>query len=1131
MPELPYKQSIIKAYFDKHTYARGLNYFHKRHVKNFTLQADQRSINRFILSGQVKGSHGNFYKVSVISDAKEIIDTECSCYVGFDCKHAVALLLQALAGSTHSSEESNLKKTPQLLYSTEFSQVNEKEELDYFTSQWLNTVTKVAQLPVDPYAYAADIQERLLYILKNNVQNNAKITQLTVEFYKCRKTKSGGYGNAKPLTSTILHSTARYLTPADQTILQELAFIKSTAYYTPQGIVLKGEKGVQVLEMLLQTGRCHWDTPDNPPLKKSTPKNAHLEWIMQNDGDQRLIGVFDHAHYITLTLTPPWYIDCNTWETGLVLTGLSATLAQQLLSAPAIKLHEFAKVKTALDKVTTVKIPLPVMYRKKIITQIKPVPCLRLYAQVFKHEGGWYRASTSMLEAVPYADLSFDYQGTNAFFGNKMPLTQIENKTIHQITRNTQQENKAASLLQSYGLKQLKYFNPTSAAYIFTFHPHQNSQEWVDFTLKVLPVLQAKGWHIEITADFPHRYIKAEDETWYSELGEPSDNQWFELELGIMAEGERINLLPILQKMIMQLPQQFSAENISALAQEGSIVAPLQDGRKLILPLSRIKPILYLLTELFDPAVDLGTGKLKLSVLRAAQLEELAAVAGEAAKFRWFGSERLLEFSKKLRHFKSITAVEPPTGFQASLRFYQQQGLNWLQFLREYNLAGILADDMGLGKTVQALAHILLEKQKGRLIKPALVIAPTSLMFNWAREAERFAPALRVLILQGADRKQHFDKVANYDLLLTTYPLVVRDHEFLMKQDYYLLVLDEAQVIKNPKAKVTQLVQLLKATHRFCLTGTPMENHLGELWSLFNFLLPGLLGDARQFHRLFRTPIEKHADAERRASLARRIAPFLLRRTKEEVVKELPKKIEMIREIELEGAQRDLYESVRLAMHEKITAAIRSKGLAKSHIIILDALLKLRQICCDPRLLKMNTVKKLKTQSAKLTLLMEMLSGLLEEGRQILLFSQFTEMLGLIEHELKERGIQYVKLTGQTVDRHTPIQLFQTSKIKLFLISLKAGGVGLNLTAADTVIHYDPWWNPAVEQQATDRAHRIGQNKTVFVYKLITRETVEQKILDMQTRKRALLEGLLGEPHTNKGSVSGEDLLALFSDL
>jgi SNF2 family DNA or RNA helicase len=420
---------------------------------------------------------------------------------------------------------------------------------------------------------------------------------------------------------------------------------------------------------------------------------------------------------------------------------------------------------------------------------------------------------------------------------------------------------------------------------------------------------------------------------------------------------------------------------------------------------------------------------------------------------------------------------------------------------------------MGLGKTVQTLAHLHLEKASGRADRPSLVVATTSLMANWRDEAAQFAPELKVLILHGKDRADLFAGIAGADLVLTTYPLLVRDRETLLAQQLAPAGDGRGAVHQESQGAIAPGGAPLKARHRLSLTGTPLENHLGELWAQFDFLLPGLLGNGKRFVQVYRTPIEKLGDEDMRSQLAERVRPFLLRRTKEQVLKDLPPRTEMVRWVEIEGGQRDLYESLRVAFDRKLRVALTEQGVGRSQIMIFDALLKLRQICCDPRLVKLPAaealVKKGHAHSAKLATLMEMLVELLDEGRKVLLFSQFTSMLGLIEVELEKRGIPYARLTGQTRDRETPIADFQQGRVPLFLISLKAGGTGLNLTAADTVIHYDPWWNPAVEEQATARAHRIGQDKPVFVYKLMTQGTVEEKILALQDRKRGLADQLM----------------------
>jgi len=435
---------------------------------------------------------------------------------------------------------------------------------------------------------------------------------------------------------------------------------------------------------------------------------------------------------------------------------------------------------------------------------------------------------------------------------------------------------------------------------------------------------------------------------------------------------------------------------------------------------------------------------------------------------------------------------------------------------------------MGLGKTIQTLAYLLYKKQLQQNSEPALVICPTSLVGNWLQEAEKFTPTLKVLILHGTDRHQYFSSLNDYDLVITTYPLIARDFEHLKEFTFSDLILDEAQTIKNPLAKMTKSIKQLKSGQRLCLTGTPMENHLGELWSLFDFLMPGFLGSYSTFNRFYRKGIEGEGNEQVRDWLIHKTQPFLLRRTKDEVAKELPAKTEIVHKITLPNDQRTLYESIRITMEAKVRDLLKEKGMARSRIEFLDALLKLRQVCCDPRLVKLDHAKDIKS-SAKLEFLMQVLPEMIEEGRRVLIFSQFAQMLGLIEQSLKEKGLDFVKLTGQTRNRTDIINKFQSGEVPVFLISLKAGGVGLNLTAADTVIHFDPWWNPAVENQATDRAYRIGQDKPVFVYKLICEQTVEERVLALQARKQKLADSVYGNEMEEKFAPDNSDaLLKLF---
>jgi len=1071
---------------------------------------------------RVQGSASLPYEVNLSCRQESrgvVFNARCSCPMLENCKHIYAVILVARDQSAPKPRS----VAPRQSRSPRPPAPPPRPQLSSEWKQWLDRVTGRApqeSMKDDPADFGAVPVSRLLYVIKPSGKSGG----MAAEFFEARFTPNGVVKSKYQvqLLNLLQASSGGFLLASDRVLLRRIFLAQHEGQLF--GAELKGREGAELLAEMAATGRCYWLSlrKNSRALSLGPARPAKPAWRADSRGWQE--PVFEVTPpAVALPLSPPWYVDEKEACCGPLDTGLPADAAVEWLLAPKLSPDQSPLLSLELPARAMASLPLPAKIEIETIPEAPPVFHLRLTSANRPEEFTFFDEDEP--EQCHMAHLEFDYSGCRVSPRDQQAvLEQFDGGRLRRIVRDLNAERAAQFKLREMGFEdaeQIYFLRGDKMAGVFSF---DDDSRWMGFVLQDVPSLEAEGWRVEIDPGFAYRLAQAEE--WYADAQPDSGMDWFNAEIGVQVDGQKINLLPILLQHFARNPDLFGPAILSQLDDKSTILVPLPDGRRLPFPAPRLKMMLGVLMDLFEPKALDDNGRLRLTKLRAA---ELSGATGAAA-FRWLGGESLRQLNEKLRDFRSIRPVPPPRGLQASLRGYQQEGLNWLQFLREYNLAGILADDMGLGKTVQALAHLLEEKNSGRADRPSLVIAPTSLMTNWRQETERFAPALKLLVLHGQNRKQHFEKLKEYDLIITSYPLLPRDEEVLTNEPFHLVILDEAQYIKNPKTKYAQIICQLRARHHLCLTGTPMENHLGELWSQFNFLLPGFLGGEIQFRRLFRSPIERGGDTARRDILARRIGPFVMRRRKENVAAELPAKTEIRQNVELAGAQRDLYEAIRLSMHARVQEEVRNKGLSRAHIIILDALLKLRQVCCDPRLVKLDAARKVQ-ESAKLELLMDMVPEMLAEGRKILLFSQFTSMLALIQEQLAAASVPYVILTGDTADRATPIQQFQGGKVPLFLISLKAGGTGLNLTAADTVIHYDPWWNPAVETQATDRAHRIGQTKPVFVYKLITIGTVEEKILALQDRKRGLVEGLLDARGKETPKLTAEDLQVLFAPL
>jgi superfamily II DNA or RNA helicase len=717
--------------------------------------------------------------------------------------------------------------------------------------------------------------------------------------------------------------------------------------------------------------------------------------------------------------------------------------------------------------------------RELSFEEIAPIP--RKLLKIRARSGGAQQAKVC-------ADLIFDYEGIMVPGADKRRGV-YDAPQRRFLKRNVGFEQDASATLKELGFRQPTTHDPREDG---SWHTHANKVPGI------VRKLIEEGWHVEAEGKLfrkPGAY----------RMEVSSGVDWFELH-GEVTYGDTTAALPELLEAVRR----------------GETSVRLGDGSYGVLPeewLSRIGLV-----------AGLGTaedGHIRFRGNQAGLLDALLATQPEVSCDEAFSRVR-----QQLQHFEGVTAAPQPAGFQGHLRDYQREGLGWMEFLRRMSFGGCLADDMGVGKTAQVLAMLETRRElrvKGELTQPSLVIAPRSLIFNWQEEAARFTPGLRLLDHTGAERDgdMAFD---GYDVVLTTYGTLRRDAPRLKDIEFDYVILDEAQAVKNSGTESAKAVRLLKSSHRLALSGTPVENHLGELFSLFEFLNPGMLNAANVFKMAGvggNSGGLRHIAEDSLALLSHALRPFILRRTKEQVARELPPKTEQTIYCELKPAQRKLYNELREHYRNTLLGKIAKDGINKAKIQVLEALLRLRQAACHPALIDL---KRGNEASAKMDVLLAQLREVTAEGHKALVFSQFTSFLKIVRRHLDEEGLVYEYLDGTTRDRRAPVERFQNDPAcKLFLISLKAGGLGLNLTAAGYVFLLDPWWNPAVEAQAVDRAHRIGQLQQVFAYRLIARDTVEEKVLDLQKSKRDLASAIISQDNSVLKNLQKEDLELLLS--
>ena len=1089
------KRKSIYSYFSRSAMEKAVSYQAQGRVSKLKVSNDLKHV-----TAEVRGSGSNRYQVDIAltfsGDELTSLDGDCDCPMEYNCKHVAATLLEALSGKEIAA--------PGLPAAREMPTA--PPVLSFELTNWIDSVGRAAR------GGAGDQGQCLLYCLEPSEHT---MPQLELSLRSVRVLKGGAF--AGNYTSPSLYEfkperAPKYFRDVDIEIVTQAA--AGTRSYFEQGPYPE-----ELLKRIVATGRAFWLDHKGAPLKWGDAREGRIEW--QSAGKRGLTPHLLVAGAVALNAEPPVYVDETSGLIGLAQLGLPPRLAFQLLSAPSIPRAQLEEVSRRLAQ----KLPeahhgvLPAPPTVAVAIEEDPRPVLRLrqghLASYYYHS----RGGNQERGPAAVASLGFRYGGFEIDPSQRASRVELfQAGRLFAITRRQGKERQVRKRLVDLGLVDARAALPALDFRHAMDLTLRDQDGWFEFLARYSEQLRSEGFEILVDDDFPFRLAESSGD--FDAALESSGIDWFELALGVDIDGERQDLAPHVAALVSA--PDFTPDRLRLLAEKRErFYLPLTDGRKLALAADRFLPLVLALHSLhLSGSLAGGSKKVRLS-----QAEVVPLLGLESESFLFRGADNLRRLANLLQ-LQGLTAPVLPPTFHATLRPYQAQGVAWLDLLRESGLGGVLADDMGLGKTIQILALIALEKQRGRLTSPVLVVAPTSLMTNWSAEAQKFAPDLKVLVLHGPDRKERFAAIAEHDLVLTTYPLIARDREVLLAREWHIAVLDEAQTIKNPDAATTRWLRDIGAAHRFCLTGTPMENHLGELWSIMSFANPGYLGDKAAFSRQWRTPIEKRGDKIRSAALAQRVKPFLLRRTKAEVAAELPAKSEIVETIALEGPQRDLYDSIRLSMSRKVRQAIAERGLAKSHIVVLEALLRMRQACCDPALLKLGD--GVERPSAKLERLMEMVSELLSEGRKIIIFSQFTSMLDIIRKRFDADGLRYSLLTGDTKDRKAAIDTFQNGPSDIFLISLKAGGVGLNLTAADTVIIFDPWWNPAVEEQAIDRAHRIGQEKAVFVYRLVAADTIEEKMSELKARKRALAGSLFERDGQIASALTEDDVKALF---
>jgi hypothetical protein len=1083
-----YLTSMVIGAADARTRRRGESYFAAGAVRK--LSGDTWSV-----EAQVQGSR--LYEVDIFR-FKDDLENSCTCPLFSDsakiCKHIWAVILAAeKAGYLTGDDDDEVAAADVDLDGIHSrTRVAPENGQERKPADWRRQLERLNVAAFSSGAVNRD-ERQLLYLFEASETRERQ--RLVLRLAQRERRRNSGWGKVKQYRVRT-NEVASLPDKDDRRILTLLLGASSSygyryASYEPAAaeFILERDARDVLLPILCATGRCFLQNASGSEL------HVPLQWDPGDPWEFRLRASFDQekkALSITgafrrddaeIALSSPdllvagGLIFCDGRVARLNDHGAFQWIAllreRKSMTVPRRDSGDFVGQYLKLWQRPPLELPEELAFRE---VSPRPLPLLSI-KKGSAHLWAPFRLS---------AEVTFDYDGERVRYdAPERGVFCVQTRTF--VQRDQVTEHALIARLEQLGFRAVDGYRLDSGG--FKLHP--------DLLPRVVATLSAEGWRVEAQGRFfriagPLR------------LELKSGVDWFELSGGADFGDVAIPLPRLL-----------------AALKKGEQTVTLGDGNVGILPADWLQK--------YGMLADFG--RVEQNQLRFARHQAALLDALIAAEPQIKADEVFQRLRGELQHFTGVAASDPPAGFTGQLRNYQREGLGWMHFLQRFGFGGCLADDMGLGKTVQALALLQARRTSrpqaaadvnNHTSRPSLVVVPRSLVFHWKREAERFVPALRILDHTGSARRKPGAHFNEYDVVLTTYGTLRLDALHFKDQRFDYCILDEAQAIKNSATVSAKAVRLIRADHRLAMSGTPVENHLGELWSLFEFLNPGILGSGAAFGRA-----RRNADEASRRLLSRALRPFILRRTKEQVARELPLKTEQTLYCDLDGHERKLYNELREFYRARLLKNTDLQETGRIKFQALEALLRLRQAACHPGLIDKS---KTAEPSAKIDTLMAQLDQVLEEGHKALVFSQFTSFLAILRGRLDANETRYGYLDGRTRDRAARVDEFQNDpNLKLFLISLKAGGLGLNLQAADYIYLLDPWWNPAVEAQAIDRAHRIGQTRQVFAYRLIARETVEEKVLELQRNKRDLAEAIISGNNSFMQDLTREDLELLLS--